>query len=401
MTLIMDKLTFHDPLIIKYNDEFLCFSTDTMRQWGQISRSSDLLDWSLAGTAMRYLPEEIGRHTKCKGFWAPELIRAGNEYRLYFSASEFGSKQSMIGLAVSDSPLGEFDYRGSVVKTNQNSEADSPNAIDANVITAADGKQYLIYGSFFAGVHVLPLGDDGFPSESGFGQCIAGGGHTAVEGPYVWYDQKSGWYYLFFSRGSLTCDYNIRVARSRSVTGPYIDSQGLTMNDLDPVRSPGDKIAGGYNFDIPECRGIMAPGHNSLLHLDDSLYVVHHARWENQLEEPFMQLRRVMFSEIGQIMLSPLPYDGQEETIPSITVFAQEFSFVKLDRLNNGVVYGVRRVAADHIADYDEKDGALAMNVFSKEYCGYAWRTGGTCAITAITEDGECLWAISLSDKSR
>jgi arabinan endo-1,5-alpha-L-arabinosidase len=105
-------IKFHDPLILKEESRYYCFSTDTNIEGVQISVSDDLLSWQLHRPALAEIPAEVVRHTGRipsgpragrVNFWAPEVIRAEGEYRLYFCSSSFGLSQSMIGLATSKS----------------------------------------------------------------------------------------------------------------------------------------------------------------------------------------------------------------------------------------------------------------------------------------------------------
>ena len=58
----------------------------------------------------------------CVGkFGTPDIIKYEKEYRLYYSASTFGSQYSAIGLAVSSSPEGPFEHRGIVIETTPES----------------------------------------------------------------------------------------------------------------------------------------------------------------------------------------------------------------------------------------------------------------------------------------
>ncbi len=63
---------------------------------------------------------------------------------------------------------------------------------------------------------------------------------------------------------SLFSNYNIRVARSKTIDGPYLDFHGQEMTDTSlPPNDVGLKILGGYTFNDGE--GWVAPGHNSVL----------------------------------------------------------------------------------------------------------------------------------------
>ncbi|WP_144469727.1 family 43 glycosylhydrolase, partial [Bacillus thuringiensis] len=81
---------------------------------------------------------------------------AGDTYRLYYSASSFGSTHSAIGLLTSKSPEGPWKDVGLVVKT-AGQEKDGLNAIDANPVLDALGNPWMVYGSFFDGIYIAPL----------------------------------------------------------------------------------------------------------------------------------------------------------------------------------------------------------------------------------------------------
>ena len=154
----------HDPAIY-YDAEreyYYTYSTDAgPKSWeragGQIRRSKDLIHFEYLGTALKdgLIPEEVMALTNARGIWAPDIIKEGGEYRLYYSASTFGSQHSVIGLAVADNPEGPFVHRGIVVHTTP----DSPvNAIDANLVREeGTGQHYLVYGSFWGGIRLLKL----------------------------------------------------------------------------------------------------------------------------------------------------------------------------------------------------------------------------------------------------
>lgn len=72
-------------------------------------------------------------------------MKYGDQYRMYYSASSFGSRQSLIGLQTSSSIEGPWTDEGVVIQTRAE---DSLNAIDANVLTDADGRMWMVYGSF-------------------------------------------------------------------------------------------------------------------------------------------------------------------------------------------------------------------------------------------------------------
>lgn len=155
------------------------------------------------------------------------------EYRLYCSNSSFGPRNSCIFTAVSDKPEGPFEPKDCVLKTDESMPV---NGIDANIIRdVKTGEMYMVYGSFWGGIHILKLNEQtGLAAEDGIGTCICcrpAWLSGAVEGPYIIYNEETEYYYLFVSYGSLKTDYQIRVGRSKKVTGPYVDYNGREMTD--------------------------------------------------------------------------------------------------------------------------------------------------------------------------
>lgn len=325
----------HDPAIFKDPDRKLYY---TYSSEGGIRRSKDLISWEYIGNAVTDIPEKSKKWNQSDaiGALAPDIIKVGDEYRLYSAAGTmpYGSHRSSLYLLVGASPEGPFTPRDAVVNS---SNEDNLNAIDANpVIEEETGEHYLIYGSFWGGIFALHLNPrNGLAYEEGFGTCIARRpkwADCAIEGPYVKYNPDTGYYYLFVSYGSLKSDYNIRVGRSKCITGPYLDPNGRDMRDVDDFKNEvGFMIACGYRFD--DSQGWMAPGHNSVLHDDDgSWYLVHHARpyQFEEINEYKMQVRKMLWTADGWPVVSPECYAGEQEQPIRKQDLIGHYEFIKL-----------------------------------------------------------------------
>lgn len=387
----LENTAFHDPLIIPLDGQWLGLSTDLRTAGVQTRLSDDLLTWGKPFALLGDAPASVLRHTGVDRFWAPELVRRGDKWRLYVCASRFGTTQSVIGLAEADDPRGPYTYVGDVIQSLHSPRFTQANAIDPCVCYGRDGKDYLIYGSFFGGIHILPLKEDGFPAAYDEGKLIAGGGHQAIEGAYCFYHEASDRFVLFTSWGSLRWDYHIRVGYSREITGPYLDSNGFPLTDPDPVHTPGDKLAGGYHFGLPGVPDVMAPGHNSLLRKGDELYLVHHARPEGDERRPFLQIRQLFFDAQGRVMAWPLTYTG--EAVTQAAELPERWRLVYLSRLNHGVVYGVSMSSQEVHARVE--NGQITMEAFCKTWSGRIARQGRMTACTLLSKDGEALWGIA------
>lgn len=308
----------HDPAVFYDADReyYYIYSTGAICR-----RSRDLINWENLGKVVENPPEESINWTKSTDIWAPDIIKVGKEYRLYCSNSSWGVRQSCIFLAVSDTPEGPFIPRDCVLKTSDELPV---NGIDANIIEDADsGEQYMLYGSFWGGCHILRLHKEtGLAAEDGIGICLArrpAWTDCSIEGPYMIYHPVTKYYYLFVSYGSLKSDYNIRIGRSRKITGPFYDYHGRDLADIhDDDNTTGLMISCGYRW--LDGTPYMAPGHNSvLMNNDGRMFLISHIREINFKDEPepsTMQIRQLYLTPDAWLIAAAQPYAG--ETLQSI-----------------------------------------------------------------------------------
>ena len=89
----------HDPTAVRDDDgTYWLFSTDAfsegpVRAGVQVRRSADLVTWEFHGWALPGVPSDGAAWTGAEGLWAPEVVRVGDEWRMYWSASTFGSRR--------------------------------------------------------------------------------------------------------------------------------------------------------------------------------------------------------------------------------------------------------------------------------------------------------------------
>lgn len=420
----------HDPAI--YFDEesgyYYVYSTDAgphckERVGGQIRRSKDLIEFEYIGTALKdgIIPEEVKAHTKASTVWAPDIIKYKGEYRLYYSASTFGSQFSAIGLAVSNTPEGPFEHRGIVIKTTPESPV---NAIDANIVVEEDTKEhYLVYGSFWGGIRILKLNKEtGFAAESGFGTPIAKRSklaNTAIEGAYVRYHKETGYYYLFASYDSLANLYNVRVGRSRCVRGPYLDYHGNDMTNCEIAPNHvGLKITTGYRF--KEGEGFLGLGHNSVLNRGDEWFLVCHARYEKNPKLHCLNVRKLLFTEEGWPVVSPALYSGEmlteikdSEIEKVVCGTYQRIDFVedvrtlyekpsKMTIFPEGTVH-LEEISGIYTFDTMRSQLEIQYNGVKETYfllpCKDREEGGMTYVLTGMNNYGICIWCKKIDEK--
>ncbi len=366
-----DPGMMYDPVGKKY----YCFCTDAFGEMlgvkdriGIPARvSEDLVTFTYHGSvlsdaAIRQGRDNGPRHAATRSFWAPYCEYDGGEYRLYYAATRaFGSSESRIWLAVAKDPLGPYENRG-VAADTWGTDDTFPNAIDPHIIH--DGpRRYLVYGSFFGGIYIkeldpatgLPL--DGDPGT--LGTCIARKSPPpkpdGPEGAAVCYEPSAGYFYLFLSYGWLGDTYDIRVGRSKRVTGPYLDRQGRDLAG----HSLGEKLAGSYRFEASApphgtleagwaWDGLRGPGHGVPFYDPErnAWFFVHHIRdgaaVNKKVEKDgrlsfrrFYMMVRPMFFVDGWPVLSPEPFGG--ESLAPAKPRAGRWELIRFEDEDNGM----------------------------------------------------------------
>ncbi|MDQ6658431.1 MAG: family 43 glycosylhydrolase [Actinomycetota bacterium] len=220
-------------------------------------RSTDLVHWTFLHAA---IPAAPGYAVPGAGIWAPNLVYAGGEYRLYFTVSDttLPGGGAAIGVATGPTPAGPFVVSQTPVVEPTDS-AENPGqrraTIDPEVISD-HGKSYIFYGSYFGGVSVRTLSADGLHSDISTMKEIAT--DNRYEGSYI--VRHDGWWYYMASstnccNGPLT-GYTVFAARSRNLLGPYVDRTG---------RSILDSRVGGTPVVAQNGNTWVGVGHNTVL----------------------------------------------------------------------------------------------------------------------------------------
>ena len=342
--------------------------------------------------------------SKHDGLWAPDVVKVGNQWRMYYSASTFGSSRSVIGMAVSGSLTGSWEDKGIVIRSDAGASA-KPNAIDPCIFTDPSGKQYMTWGSFFGGIWLTALDENGFAE--GEPVRIAGSRGCRAEGSYLIWLPQTEYYYLFVSYGSLLEDYNIRVGRSRTIEGPYLDANGRQMTDLVAANESriGVKLMGGYQLqhDNGTSLGIKAPGHCSVAVDGERLWLCHHTRTQKLADWWFaMQIRPMMLSADGWPLVMPMSYQG--ETFEPVTELPEGvYNLIRHETDSNKAPKVSERITLkdgrlDDRGSCALEDGRVNLTLDGVCYDGVAlWQTddergGRVMSISAISGEGECIW---------
>ena len=253
----------HDPSTVVMQDgRFYVYATGNGLP---IAISDDGWTWRRAGTLMQALPGgKPGPDVIARGgnnTWAPDVIKSGDKYFIYYSAP--GTQpRSAIGLLIGttldpESPNYKWQDGGPVVWSDG---VEDSNAIDPGVFRdPTNGSLWLTYGSYFGYIRLVELnpktGQRLHPERKAIDIAINSEASIMIF--------RDGWYYLLVTHGSCCAgansSYNIRIGRARRVTGPFLDNIGIDM------------LQGGGKLFLGSGGRAIGPGHFGLLDLGDGV----------------------------------------------------------------------------------------------------------------------------------
>ncbi len=239
------QVQIHDPsTLVLCDGRFYTYGTG-----GTCLVSDDGWTWR-RGTA----PERRGM--------APDVIRVGDRYLMYVARNVGAQPRADINLVWTrsldpESPHYKWEEAGVVAASDG---VEDCNAIDPGLLLdPTDGRLWMVYGSYFGYIRLVEL-------DPGNGQRISPEVppvNLAVNCEAAILILRDGWYYLLATHGSCCrgaeSGYNIRMGRSRRVTGPYLDHTGLDM------------IRGGGTLFVSSRSRQIGPGHFGLLDLGDGV----------------------------------------------------------------------------------------------------------------------------------
>lgn len=282
--------TFADPSVIRGLDGYWYSygTSDPLDEKGgpvhrvPIARSSDLVTWDYVGDAFTgaNLPSWLNRTASEAGgpvgsIWAPDIRYVGGQYRMYYVVTETtvtGERgDNAIGLATAPTPAGPWTDSGAPVvgpRRGAGATNDFLWTFDPSVVTETDGSQWLFYGSYYGGIYVTRLSADG---RRAVGKATQVAIDNKFEGAYP--VRHGGYWYLFASTANCcagpTTGYSVQVGRSRSITGPYRDQQGVSLTT---------SRAGGTPTLVQNGNAWIGAGHNAVVSdLAGQDWIVYHA----------------------------------------------------------------------------------------------------------------------------
>lgn len=270
-----------DPDVLYEDGTYYLYATNTAIKdesalGFKVYTSANLVDWTEAGMALK-AADSWGT----KGFWAPDIVRAGELYYFSYTVEEH------LCIATGRSPLGPFTQ---AVKRPLHEDIKE---IDSHFFQAADGKWYLYFVRFNEDNEIwgAQLTDDL--------TCIKEETLTRLlvpdasweckewpvnEGPYMLL--HNGLYYLTYSGSHFITTYGSGYAVSESPLGPFRKYGG------NPVLRSNDEVHG--------------VGHHCIAYSPDGkdMFILYHRHYDCEHPNP----RRLC---IDRIRFEPGP-DGTD-----------------------------------------------------------------------------------------
>lgn len=256
---------FPDPGVIYVDGVFYAYATNGAGKNIQAAKSTDLVRWELLPDAMPALPKwaQFGG-----GFvWAPEVIKVGDRYNMYYTARDRKADKQCVGVATSDRPDGRFkDTRDAALVC----QVDEGGTIDPDPFRDGD-KLYLYFKNdgnccgmttYLYGQELAPDGLSvvGQPARLASNDKAWEG--RVVEAPEML--KRDGKYYLFYSANNYAgIEYAVGYATCQSPTGPCEDAPENPVLKSDLKAKPP----------------VIGPGHQYIVDFKGKTWILYHA-WE-------------------------------------------------------------------------------------------------------------------------
>lgn len=186
--------------IVKCKDEYWVFYTGR----GVPSyHSKDLVKWERGPAVFKTAPEWIAKivpENRNMVYWAPDIIKLGDRYLLYYSVSSFGKMTSAIGLATNptldpNDPAYQWTDEGVVVQTKEGQSGEAYNAIDPAAFSDSDGSLWLTFGSYWTGIKLIQLDPKTGKRIAADSKMSSLAFNDSIEAAYIC--RRDDYYYLF------------------------------------------------------------------------------------------------------------------------------------------------------------------------------------------------------------
>lgn len=217
---------YPDPSVIRVGSDY--WATATTSEWAPefpILHSRDLINWRVVGAVFQKRPDwSIG------SYWAPEISQHRGRFYIYYVARK-KSGSLCVAVATARRPAGPYSDHGPLV-------CQEVGSIDGFPVDDERGRRYLLWKedgnsvSKPTPIWAQQLSADGTKLIGERREILRNTEpwekHATlpygdlIEGPAV--VRRGGWFYMFYSGNfccARECNYQIGVARSRKLLGPW------------------------------------------------------------------------------------------------------------------------------------------------------------------------------------
>jgi beta-xylosidase len=254
---------FPDPFVLADGGAYYAYATNANNRHVQLLASQDLKAWRALPDAMPDLAPWVRKEVP--HVWAPEVIKLGARYVLYYTAHDIASDRQCVGAAVADSPAGPFVDRAAKPLVCQ---ADLGGTIDASPFLDG-GRLYLYFKSdgncCNQPTHIF--GQELRPD----GLAVLGAPTRLLTNGRTWEGKVIEAPTMVHRDGKYTLLYSANDFGDGSYAAGYASCAGA----LGPCQPVGD--APFLKSDVNA--KLFGPGHQALFQADGQDYIAYHA-WE-------------------------------------------------------------------------------------------------------------------------
>lgn len=286
----MIRAKVHDPSNpVRMSNYLMLFASAVKWHFYDLETHS----WTFGGKLYDANKYSSPPHRQTDGrFWAPHAAYCpwspGNLVIYHSDVTYEDNHESKISFAVSQGEPPNLIWTAGESYVVESKGYKMPFAIDPSVFEDVDGRFWLIYGSHAKGIVIVELDpstgylkadpdqkiwsqeDRRFTNIANYGGKLD---ENNVEAAYLY---KHADYYYLFVNWDVCChgvesSYNIRVGRSKSITGPYMDKDDINM-----AKGGGTVFLDAHGEILGDER-FVGPGHAGIYqHTDGKEYFSHH-----------------------------------------------------------------------------------------------------------------------------
>jgi arabinan endo-1,5-alpha-L-arabinosidase len=282
----------HDPAqLIEINNQLVLFASAV--EWSTYEFGSN--NWQLRGDNIYINGNPVWYSGS--NLWAPSIFKIDqNNFRLYHSAvTNEDDHQSKIGYTGVNTSSTEFIFEPTKDFVLESENTEQPFAIDPAVFRDDNNRIWLVYGSHAEGIWMTeldqttgllktnPTDKTWNSSDNRFIEIANYGGQlyeNNIEAAYIYNHPENSYYYLFVNWdkccSGINSTYNVRIGRSLSPTGPFIDKNGTDLI------SGGGTLFLDANGEILNNERFVGPGHIGIYNHNNGEYFISHHFYDKE-----------------------------------------------------------------------------------------------------------------------